>query len=195
MGLDLTHPRSTELGPAAPVPILQREWEFDTLLHIYADKKPKRVLEIGTYHGGTLFHWLSTHAPDVVVAVDSYQTGVDNRHLFAEWAAEHESMLVIVQGDSMHPDTVAAVAEHAPFDWVWIDAGHYEHEAQADWNNYGSLCAPGGIVCLHDILTHPSHPAIEVEPVWRRIQQSGYLTRELVADPHAEWGGIGVVYL
>ncbi len=195
MGLDLTHPRSTELGPAAPVPILQREWEFDTLLHIYADKKPKRVLEIGTYHGGTLFHWLSTHAPDVVVAVDSYQTGVDNRHLFAEWAAEHESMLVTVQGDSMNPDTIAAAAEHAPFDWVWIDAGHFEHEAQADWDNYGSLCAPGGIVCLHDILTHPSHPAIEVEPVWRRIQSSGYLTRELVADPHAEWGGIGVVYL
>ena len=195
MGLDLTHPRSTELGPVAPVPILQREWEFDTLLHIYADKKPKRVLEIGTYHGGTLFHWLTTHAPDVIVAVDSYRTGVDNRGLFREWATEAGSQLVIVQGDSISADTIAAVAEHAPFDWVWIDAGHFEHEAQADWDNYGSLCAPGGIICLHDILTHPSHPAIEVEPVWRRIQISGYLTRELVADPSAEWGGIGVVYL
>ena len=195
MGLDLTHPRSTELGPAAPVPILQREWEFETLLHLYADKKPKRVLEIGTYHGGTLFHWLTTHAPELVVAVDSYQTGVDNRGLFREWAADAGSQLVIVEGDSMSADTIAAAAEHAPFDWVWIDAGHFEHEAQADWDNYGTLCAPGGIVCLHDILTHPSHPAIEVEPVWRRIQKQGHLTRELIADPSAEWGGIGVVYV
>lgn len=195
MGLDLTHPRSTSLGPEAPVPILQREWEFETLLHIYSDKKPKRVLEIGTYHGGTLYHWLTTHPPELVVAVDSYQTGVDNRGLFRDWAVDAGSQLVIVQGDSMSQDTISAVAENAPFDWVWIDAGHYEHEAQADWSNYGTLCAPGGNVCLHDILTHPSHPAIEVEPVWRRIQQAGHLTRELVADPSAEWGGIGVVYV
>jgi hypothetical protein len=26
------------------------------------------------------------------------------------------------------------------------------------------------------------------------VQRAGAVTRELVADPHAEWGGIGVIY-
>ena len=45
-------------GPPTPVPIFQWEKEFEVLLELYRRETPERVLEIGTYHGGTLFHWL-----------------------------------------------------------------------------------------------------------------------------------------
>lgn len=186
--------RSGEYGPKTPVPILQREWEFKTLLKLYTTLKPRRVLEIGTYHGGTLYHWLTASTPDVVVQVDSFAIGVDNRHLFAEWC-DAKTQLHSIIADSTNPDTVRLVEPHGPFDWVWIDAGHYEHEVRADWANYAPLAAPRGVVCLHDILTHPHHPEIQVDAVWRDLQRAGYVTQEIVASATAEWGGIGVVYL
>ena len=45
-------------GPPTPVPIFQWEREFEVLLELYRRETPAAVLEIGTYHGGTLFHWL-----------------------------------------------------------------------------------------------------------------------------------------
>ena len=189
MGLD----RNTENGPAAPVPILQREWEFQTLLDLYVQEAPRRVLEIGTFHGGTLFHWLTKNTPSLVVAVDSYQTGVDNRQLFEEWK-DPRTQLEIIVGNSLDEATQVRVAEFGKFDWVWIDAGHFDAEVRADYAAYASLCRPGGIIALHDILNHPAHPEIQVEGLWRDVQRAGAVTRELVADPHAEWGGIGVIY-
>lgn len=196
MDLDITREvdRSSEYGPETPVKIFQREWEFSTLLRLYKKRKPKRVLEIGTYHGGTLYHWLTAHAPEVVVQVDSFAMGVDNRSLFAEWK-KAKTELVSIVADSTNPETVDLVEPFGPFDWIWIDAGHYEHEVRADWSNYGPLAAPQAVACFHDILTHPGHPEIEVERLWREIQHQGYVTQELVANARADWGGIGVVYL
>jgi predicted O-methyltransferase YrrM len=176
------------------VPIFQHEWEFSTLLRLYKQRKPKRVLEIGTYHGGTLYHWLKAATPEVVVQVDSFAMGVDNREEFPKWK-KAKTQLHCIAADSTDPDTTRLVEPYGPFDWIWIDAGHYDHEVRADWANYGHLAAPGAVACFHDILTHPNHPEIQVEPLWREIQAQGYLTQELVANPQADWGGIGVVYL
>jgi len=196
MGLDITRDikRSLEYGPNTPVPIFQHEWEFATLLTLYKKRKPKRVLEIGTYHGGTLYHWLKSGSPEIVVQVDSFAMGVDNRDKFSAWCKAKTQLHSIV-ADSTNPDTVKLVEPYGPFDWIWIDAGHYDHEVRADWANYGPLAAPGAIACFHDILTHPNHPEIEVERLWRELQAQGHVTQELVADRSADWGGIGVVYL
>jgi cephalosporin hydroxylase len=65
-------------GPPSPVPILQREAEFSVLLELYRRLEPLKVLEIGTYHGGTLYHWLQNGSADLIVSLDSYAVGVDN---------------------------------------------------------------------------------------------------------------------
>lgn len=179
-------------GPPAPVPILQWESEFSVLLELYRRWEPARVLEVGTYHGGTLYHWLQNAAPgSTVVSLDSYVTGVDNRHLYDSWVPPLVSLHTL-EGDSHSPNTVAEVAKHGPFDWVLIDAGHYLAEVTADWNLYSPLVAPGGIACLHDILTHPKWPSIEVGQLWEQIKKE-HLTFEIVADRNAEWGGVGCV--
>lgn len=188
-------------GPPTPVRIFQWEKEFTRALELYRERSPSRVLEIGTYHGGTLYHWLDSSRHfrlldnlQLVVSVDSYAVGVDNRHLYGDWRPDGVE-LVVIEGDSRDPMTVSEVRSRGPYDWVFIDAGHYYHEVFADWQTYGPMCMAGGVVLFHDILP-PSeqHPEIEVERLWRQIQRAGYQTMEIVDNPEASWGGIGVVF-
>ena len=181
-------------GPPAPVPILQWEKEFEVLLELYRRFAPSRVLEIGTYHGGTLYHWLrnTEHTGAVVVSLDSYAVGVDNRHLYEEWTPPHVTLHAL-EGNSHKRQTVAEVKKHGPYDWVFIDAGHFLPEVTKDWELYSPMAA-GGVVVLHDILTHPAWPSIEVGQLWEKIKRD-HLTFEIVADREAEWGGLGVAIL
>lgn len=200
--------RSSAYGPPAPVPIFQREWEFSEALNLYRERQPARVLEIGTYFGGTLYHWLANAAPGaVVVSVDTYAVSdppypdgwegprpggrVDNRRLYPEWTPAGATLHAL-EADSHDPDTLRRVKAFAPYDWVFLDAGHRYPEVRADWETYRPLVRSGGLFLFHDILTSAAHPEIEVERLWREIQREGHTTRELVADPAALWGGIGV---
>lgn len=177
-----------------PVPIFQREWEFTHALALYAARSPMRVLEIGTFYGGTLYHWLRLARPGAhVVSVDSYAAGVDNRHLYADWTPEGVQLTVLA-GDSRDRAIVTRAREHGPYDWIFIDAGHRYEEVLDDWMNYRPMAATGGIVALHDIMPSP-HDWLQVDRLWEEIQHQGYITQELVCDPVTDWSGIGLVYL
>lgn len=180
-------------GPSAPVPVFQWEAEFSALLDLYRERKPKTVLEVGTYHGGTLYHWLQNAEPGVtVVSLDSYAVGVDNRHLYDEWVPEGVDLYAYC-GNSHAQDSVDLVSRHGPFEWVFIDAGHYYDEVLRDWELYGPLCEHGAVV-FHDILPPTrAHPEIEVARLWEELRPN-YDALEIVADRGAEWGGIGVLF-
>ena len=182
-------------GPAAPVPIFQWEAEFNNLLDLYRELAPQRVLEIGTYYGGTLYHWLRNANPGTrVVTLDSYAVGVDNRPLYDDWVPAGV-ILDVFAGDSQDPVMADRIRAFSPYDWVFIDAGHYYLEVRRDWVLYGPMCRPGGVVVFHDILPPTErHPEIEVNQLWRELQAAGFKTLEIIDDPHAEWGGIGVLY-
>src|SRR3990167_10103182 len=121
----------SDYGPAAPVQIFQHEAEFSALLDLYRERKPRRVLEIGSYHGGTLYHWLTNAQPGAfVVSLDTY-TAADNRHLYAGWVPD-EVTLRVVRGDSRDALIVETVRDFAPYDWLFIDAGHWYPEVKSD---------------------------------------------------------------
>lgn len=175
-----------------PVECFQHKWELDRVLDLYRARKPKKVLEIGTYHGGTLYHWLQNATPGThVVSVDSYQAGVDNRRLYDAWIPEGVK-LTAIEGDSHNPDVVNAAERYAPYDWVFIDADHLFKAVLKDWLNYGGLA--NGVVLFHDILEHEAHPEIQVKTLWDAIKAE-YVTDEIIEDVNALWGGIGVVFL
>lgn len=192
---DTTMHRDASEGYDGPVPVLQRHWEFEQLLRLYVQRRPARVLEVGTYHGGTLYHWLRHAAPGtLVLSVDQPPAGTGDTALFHTWAPPRVELRCL-RGDSTDPAMAAAASRFGPFDFVFLDAGHAEHEIRADWANYHPLCAPGSVIALHDIL--PGRGAqswIQVAPVWRDIQAAGAVTQELIATREVDWGGIGVVY-
>lgn len=186
-------PQHRGYGPPAPVEIFQWQPEFETALELYRRLAPARVLEIGTYHGGTLYHWLQNAQPGTtIVSLDSYAVGVDNRALYPEWVPDGVELLVIA-GDSRDQEIVERIRGCAPFDWVFIDAGHYLAEVTSDWQNYGPMAAEGGAVLFHDILPPTrNHPEIEVAQLWAEIRQT-HRTLDIIHDCNADWGGIGVV--
>jgi len=188
--------RPCSVGPEAPVPILQWEWEFRQLLDLYRVRIPLNVLEIGTYHGGTLYHWLQNAAPDAkVVSVDSYVTGIDNRDLYADWTPE-DVELVVIDGDAASPETLRKVIDALEgdfYDWIFIDAGHSYEDVSSDWGFYSRLADRGNsVIALHDIVPGPG---LEVHKFWKKLQARGHVTQEIICDHVADWGGIGVVYL
>lgn len=189
-----TPPMAPGYGPQAAVPIYQWQAEFEKLLRLYCRRKPQRVLEIGTYHGGTLYHWLQNARPGTkVVSLDSYVTGIDNRALYQDWCATGVKV-VALDGDSNSDETAAEVKKYGPFDWIWIDADHELDPVTRDWELYGAMCAPDGVVCFHDILpANDTFPTYGVYLLWAELKKR-YRCREYVHDRAALWGGIGVVF-
>lgn len=180
-------------GPPTPVPIFQWEKEFAVIIELYRRIAPKRVLEVGTYHGGTLYHWLQNSRRGThVVSLDSYAVGVDNSAMYDEWIPRGV-MLDVIKGDCHSPRIIRQVNALGPYDWAFIDAGHYLKEVTKDWRNYGPMVKEGGFVIFHDILP-PSEqwPDIEVALLWDEIRRE-HLTMEIVNDRTASWGGIGIV--
>jgi cephalosporin hydroxylase len=174
------------------VETFQTQFEFDQLLAIVEDMMPARILEIGSWEGGTLWHWLQI-ATEHVVAVDDRMSAP---HLWDAWAAESSASLTLLQGRSQDPAVVGRAARLCPYDLVFIDGDHTFDAVLADWDNYSTMVAPGGIVALHDILERPGYG---VDRVWADIKNKpGTRTVEITVSPNedpSERNGIGVVWL
>lgn len=170
-----------------PVELLQNAQEFSRLLDLYHAKAPMHVLEIGTGAGGSLYHWLRHAEPGtLVVVIDDRHR---NAHLYYEWTPK-DVTLIPIMGSSHDRATIAEANEHAPFDWIFIDADHHEQAVRHDWHVYRRMAAPGSVIALHDI-SPSTDPTIEVAPLWAELE------RDYATVTIAEHGapGIGVVYV
>lgn len=179
------------------VPVFQRPEEFDQLLALYRERKPRRVLEIGVYYGGSLKQWLRYARPGaLVVAVDRFDIPrADPRGRMAAWVPKGVKLRTVA-GDSGDPATIAQVQALGPYDWILIDADHTLPAVVRDWAIYRTMATRGAVMVFHDIVADPAaHPEIQVPELWRQIRAEGYRTEEIVQDYAAPWGGLGVVYL
>ncbi len=172
-----------------PVPLLQHHGEFAELLTLYRTAAPRRVLEIGTYHGGSLYHWLRNATPGTtVVSIDRYDL-VDDTHLYGKWAGDGVE-IVVIRGDSNDSATAGKAAAHGPYEWIYIDADHQLRNVQRDWHLYRPLATPGGVVVFHDI-TPSSDPSLQADARWAELRAEER-TFEIQA---ANGWGIGVVFV
>lgn len=171
----------------------QASFELDALVAVYEELAPARVLEVGCWKGGTLWHWLQR--PGVtVVAVDDQMRDSDE---WEGWALDAGSTLHAIQGDSHDPAVIEAVSELGPYDFVFIDADHTYAAVKADWENYGPMVADGGALAFHDILPRAGYGVSEV---WAEIKATdGSRCIEIVqnaVEPGNEARcGVGVAWL
>lgn len=137
-----------------------------------------RVLEIGSYKGGTLYAW--QQAGCKVWSIDLERP----KNL---WGA------TFYRGDSNDVRAYRAIKEATGggLDMVFIDADHRYKPVLTDFYLYCDLIHPGGMVCLHDICHHPDR-SMGVERAWKmikRIEKGNF--HEFISEPF-DWGGIGV---
>lgn len=151
------------MGLDAPVEAFQNPWEFRQLLAIYRRLRPRRVLEIGSWKGGTLWYWLQERGATVVVVDDQAR----NSDEWARWSVRFGSSLICFRGMSQDSRIVASVAERRLYDFAFIDGDHTHEAVKADWDNYAPMVKPGGIIALHDILPRPGYG---VSTLWQQIK-------------------------
>lgn len=157
--------------------------------------RPRRLLEIGTHTGGTLWLW-SQIADDeaLILSVDDRSYGQLRRP-----ALRPRQTLAYLEADSHDPKTRSWVEQTLGYrhqlDFLFIDGDHSYDGVKADFEDYSPLVRPGGIVALHDVVNHPAQTGCEVHELWLELREDDrYPVRELIRPPDT-WGGIGVVVM
>jgi cephalosporin hydroxylase len=169
------------------IDVYQNLWELDQMLAVVDRLQPQRVLEVGSWQGGTLWHWLQYGG--TVVSIDD---GMRLASEWEKWADEADAELVLLQGMSQDPALVEKAGELGPYDFIFIDADHRYEAVRADWENFSPMIAEGGVFAFHDT-QHIGDPTYGVERLWN----------EITAQPDVRWVhivmtnhcGIGMLWL
>ena len=187
---------SDELGTA------QYIYEFMALVDIYQKRSPIYTVEIGTWHGGTLWYWLKCAAPGShIVSVDQgpgYWRPPEPDFDMSQWGTwvKPGTFLHVIVGDSKDPKIIGEVSSICPhIDFLFIDGDHSYEGAKADFENFGPLVKRGGVIAFHDLIPPPDRARIQVGKLFREIQRAGYVTQELYSMLDQKRMGIGVVYI
>lgn len=169
---------------------IQKPEELAEFIALVEPLKPNVIVEIGSYAGGTLSVW--TTLAETVFAVDLPPTGI----YAATGTAQQPHGARMVFGDSHDPltrDTLRAALNGRPVDVLFIDGDHTYPGVKADWEMYGPLVRPGGLIGFHDIVAHPAQPDIEVHKLWDEIRTPDAI--EIIRPTQPPWGGIGVLHV
>lgn len=170
----------------API-ALQHKEEFVWLLElIHKNKnKYKTVLEIGSYKGGTAMGFLELGCDVVCIDISPHTDLIVNLKAYDYF---------IHKLDSKHTQRISyGMLDAIAWDVLFIDGGHGYEDAKSDFENYGHLVRPGGIVAFHDINPKDQHNVYGCSVYWNEIK-SNYKYEEKVSYPDT-WGGIGVLYV
>lgn len=182
------------------VPI-QTPLEIEQLYLTVCDLKPRRVLEVGTAEGGTLYLWIQAATADAtIISVDlpggRFGGGYPEcRTALYEAFTRTEQTLHLLRADSHDPRTVEQVRQilaDEPVDLLFIDADHTYEGVKTDFLQYSPMVRRGGLIAFHDICPSPD-PETQVERLWVQIR-SRYDVKEFVhPDRYGRKIGIGLL--
>jgi len=165
----------------------------------YADAGP--VLEVGTYCGKSTIYLAcaARQAGQVVITVDHHHGSEENQ---PGWEY-HDPTLVdpatgrldtlphfraTLAGLGLDEDVIAVVGRsadvarlwRAPLGLLFIDGGHTEAAAQADYEGWAPQVAPGGALAIHDVFPDPADGGRPPYHIYLRALASGAFTEVAV---------------
>ena len=167
---------------------MQNPYEIERLYDLVRRSEPRRIVEIGTAKGGALYLWTQAATPDAtLVSVDlpdgEFGGGYRScRVRFYQSFRRPGQKLVLLRADSHAVSTVSRVREalaDKPVDFLFIDGDHTFEGVKQDFDYYGPLVRPGGLIAFHDILPRLDVPEIQVHKFWGSIRGT-FETEELV---------------
>jgi len=179
--------------------IMQSRWELTDFIARSIKAQPQTVLEIGVAHGGTMIEWLKYAAPNsTIVGIEYTARRVEQNFEYWKSFTHEDTQFRVFTGRSQKPEIVEEVCGifKAGLDWLFIDGMHHYDTAKQDFENYGPLVKPGGIIALHDIYREFDQGSDEtVTELWEEIRHAGYMTRELRSFRGQDNRGSGIVYV
>ncbi|WP_165220983.1 class I SAM-dependent methyltransferase [Aquisphaera insulae] len=143
-------------GALSPI---QNQVEFAEYLRRVKQLQPRCLLEIGTAQGGSLFAHTRVAAPDAhIISLDlpmgpgggGYTEG--RIPLYQKFALPGQK-IDLVRDDSHSPAVHRKIEEllgGRSIDVLFIDGDHSYEGVKADYEMYGPLVRPGGLIAFHD---------------------------------------------
>jgi predicted O-methyltransferase YrrM len=153
------------------------------------------LLEIGTYCGKSAVYLgaAARTAGTVLFTVDHHRGSEENQ---AGWE-HHDPEVVDPETGKMDTlpffrrtihaadleDVVVAIVGHSipvsrawqtPLGFLFIDGGHAEDVAMADYAGWSPHVAPGGVLAIHDVFEDPSAGGQAPFHVWQRAVSDGF---------------------
>jgi predicted O-methyltransferase YrrM len=153
------------------------------------------LLEIGTYCGKSAVYLgaAARTAGTVLFTVDHHRGSEENQ---AGWE-HHDPEVVDPETGKMDTlpffrrnihaadleDVVVAIVGHSipvsrawqtPLGFLFIDGGHAEDVAMADYAGWSPHVAPGGVLAIHDVFEHPDEGGQAPFHVWQRAISDGF---------------------
>ena len=184
----------TRVGSIAVRPTQVPE-EMVEFLDRVRETRPRRVLEIGTANGGTLYLLAWASAPDArILSVDVCEYDRIRRRLYRSFG-QRGQRLDVLHADSRLDATRTMVERYfvgEPVDLLFIDGDHAYESVKRDFELYGALVRAGGAVAFHDIAEGPESFVGGVPRFWREVQSSLLEPLEIVHSPDQGGYGIGV---
>lgn len=182
--------------------MLQRKWEWIAFLNQAARLAPQRVIEIGTYKGGTLQTMANAFSENTeFISLDLPGGGFGGGYTEVQ-KQEFQAFLRTGQTltcfrlDSHNVDTLHTIQERLSgklLDLLFIDGDHTAEGVALDFVMYGPLVRPGGLIGFHDIQPHLTHASCQVHRFWEFLSKEIETSVIVDRDGYEHWGGIGVV--
>lgn len=156
---------------------VQMEEEIERLAMDVRELTPRRVLEIGTAKGGTLYLWTCLATPDAtIVSVDlpagKYGGGYSpQRAAIYKRFALPQQKVHLLRADSHAPgtrDRVVDLFAGEPVDFLFLDGDHSYEGVKQDWHYFAPLVRPGGLIAFHDIAMN--YEETRVKQLWDEIK-------------------------
>jgi len=165
----------------------------------YASRGP--ILEIGTYCGKSTIYLAAAarQAGQLVITVDHHHGSEENQ---PGWEY-HDPTLVdertgrldtlpgfrgTLAGAGLEDQVIAVVGRsaqlaglwRAPLGMLFIDGGHTDEAAQADYANWSPWVAPGGALAIHDVFPDPADGGQAPYRIYLRALASGEFAEKSV---------------
>ena len=188
----------------------QMRWEIRGLLEVLRQRPRRRILEIGTANGGSLFLIAQSVAADArLISVDLHKGEFGGG--YPAWKiplykafTQRGQHLELIRGDSHAPATVERVSRllaGEKLDFLFIDGDHTYDGVRQDFESYSPLVRSGGLIGFHDIAppapggTQEGGPTLlvgEVPQFWSEIR-ARYPSTELIDPAGNGYFGIGLI--
>lgn len=173
------------------------------LVNLLRPRELKRVCEIGTFKGGTLYIWCQLAASDAqIISVDlpggQFGGGYSERSLpFLQSFRQPGQRLDCIRGNS-HAAEIRAEFERTlaggQLDFLFLDGDHSYTGVKQDYEFYSRFVKPGGLIGFHDICHRPAQPDIEVHKFWNELKATRCHQEFIETTDARRKIGIGIVF-
>jgi cephalosporin hydroxylase len=171
---------------------IQRVGELSELLTVLRGERPRVIIEVGSYAGGTV--WAFAKALEglgerpLIISVDQ------DHHHFDHYGDEHTKLATLITGDShsqaIREQVAAAIPGDGLADFLFVDGDHTEQGAWKDYEDYRKLVRPGGLIGFHDI---SPQPGAEVDRLWASLSMDPTATTIEIYAGLSGSAGIGLI--